>query len=466
MLSPQAIIRMLVLTLALAASASNAAGTAPAEDAHRVISVQSRHLDPEYWVARLGPAAEQVYLDADAIARQNAELVRLDDSVRDVFALPDALDRARVRAWIVETSIRPTAARYRESGEVLDPAALDALEDALALDAIPSSQPTRFGLVVRRAALRTFPTAERVFSQPGDTDIDRFQESALFPGDPVVVTHRSRDGGWLFVVSPRYAAWIQADAVAVGDRAQVRAYREREPSLRVVDAVTHTVYTPERPEVSQLQLDMGVRLPLADWPPDAPVNGQHPLFGHVIELPVRGADGSLGFAPALLPRTAAVSADPLPLSPANLIRQGFRFLGERYGWGHSYDARDCSGFVSEVYRSMGVEVPRNTRDQSVSPALDKTLFSADDDHATRMGAVARLQPGDLVYIPGHVMMVIGRDNGITYTIHDTTGIGYTGADGGYVSVPLNGVVVTPLEPLMSGAGTSTIDRITSIVRIR
>ena len=44
------------------------------------------------------------------------------------------------------------------------------------------------------------------------------------------------------------------------------------------------------------------------------------------------------------------------------------FLGERYGWGHRYNGRDCSGFVSEVYQSMGVQLPRNTSDQSVSPA--------------------------------------------------------------------------------------------------
>ena len=100
------------------------------------------------------------------------------------------------------------------------------------------------------------------------------------------------------------------------------------------------------------------------------------------------------------------------MTRANILRQAFKFLGERYGWGHSYNARDCSGFVSDVYRSMGVWMPRNTRDQSVSPGLNHRLFElrGRSSHAPVCGA-ARLEVGDLVYIPGHVMMVIGSVDG-------------------------------------------------------
>ena len=187
------------------------------------------------------------------------------------------------------------------------------------------------------------------------------------------------------------------------------------------------------PNLTLLQLAPGMRMVttllcgtlvmmLADWPADAPVNGQHPYTSHVIQLPVRREDGSLALLPALLPRTADVAPDYLPLTPANLLQQGFKFLGERYGWVHSYNGRDCSGFVSEVYRSMGIVLPRNTSAQAVSPALERIGFDPGDSHEKRLAVLRTLQVGDLVYIPGHVMMVIGHDNGISYTIHDTTGI--------------------------------------------
>src|SRR5690554_4277788 len=154
---------------------------------------------------------------------------------------------------------------------------------------------------------------------------------------------------------------------------------------------------------------MGVRVPVLEGlPAGERINGQVPAAHHVVELPVRGDDGTLSFEPALLPRSADVADDYLPMTEANIIRQAFKFLGERYGWGHSYNARDCSGFVSEIYRSFGVLIPRNTSRQSITPVLNRLAFSAEDDHDARIAALADAHVGDLVYIPGHVMMVIGH----------------------------------------------------------
>ena len=324
-----------------------------------------------------------------------------------------------------------------------------------------------YGLVVKRAALRTFPTRERVFSTVGDTDIDRFQESALFPGDKVAVVHRSADGRWLFVHSERYSAWIEADAIASGDKATVLGYGAKGPYRIITGATAQTAYTPEEPRVSRLQLDMGVRLPvLADWPASEPVNGQQAHASWVVQLPVREADGRLKLVPALLPRSQDTAADYLALTPRLLLQQAFKFLGERYGWGHDYDTRDCSGFVSEIYRSFGVLLPRNTSAQAVSPALDRLPFTGKDGKALRDRAVTDLKVGDLVYIPGHVMMAIGHVDGRTWVIHDTAGGSWFGADGTRVQAHLNGVSVTPLEPMMASDTVRYIDRITNIQRLR
>jgi cell wall-associated NlpC family hydrolase len=320
-------------------------------------------------------------------------------------------------------------------------------------------------MAVKRTALRAFPTDLRVFNRQGETDIDRFQESALFPGDPVAIAHASTDAKWLFVVSARYAAWVAADAIAEGDRATVLGYGARKPHRIVTGAKPRTVFTREEPRVSELQLDMGVRIPLANVAQDQPVNGQHPYASWILDLPVRGNDGRLGFAPALMQRNADTSADYLPLTRANLIRQAFKFLGERYGWGHAYNGRDCSGFVSEVYRSMGVELPRNTSDQSVSPAFDRVHFAANATREARMAAVDALDVGDLIYIPGHVMMFAGRIDGMPWVIHDTNGGSFLAADGTLRAMQLNGVSLTPLVPLRFGKDHDYIDRITNIVRM-
>ena len=458
----------LLCLIAFAAAPSHAALPAATYQvpAHGVIGIDDAHLSPRFWIERL-PKPEVVLLGTDAIAAQNERLLRLDNSMYDLRSLPGVLTRAQVAGWITASSQRPRQPRFDVSGAAIPEATLDSLVEDLALDAIPAQQPARFGLVVHRAALRTFPTSLRVFSKPGETDIDHFQETALFPGDPVAIAHRSRDRAWLFVVSPRYAAWIEAQHVAEGTMAQVLGHGERTPYRVVTGAKERTVFTREQPGVSELQLDMGVRVPVMnDWPADEPVNGQHPYSAHVIQLPVREDDGRLALVPALLPKIADSAGEHLPLTPANLITQSFKFLGERYGWGHAYNGRDCSGFVSEIYRSVGVQVPRNTSAQAVSPALDHTTFGEVAGGEARAAAVAGLQVGDLVYIPGHVMMVIGHVDGEPYVIHDTNGGSYLGPDGSLRSMRLNGVSVTPLLPMMFNERERYVDRMTSVVRIR
>ena len=432
---------------------------------HDVPGVREAQFAADYWIKRVRNA-DRLIFDGDGVATQNAVMQRLDGSIHDLDALPVTLEAEQVQAWIDAVSSRPTRTLYDEAGKEGSSRAIDKLITALDLRALPQTQVTRFGMVVHRADLRAFPTHLRVFSAPGDNDIDRFQESALFPGTPVAVVHESRDRNWYFVVSQTYAAWVEKKHIALGEREAVLGYARKAPFLVVTGATARTVFNPEHADVSEVQLDMGVRLPLADWPADQPLHGQHPYAGHAVVLPTRQKDGSLAFVPALIPRSADVNLGYLPLTKEHLLRQAFKFLGERYGWGHAYNARDCSGFVSEIYRSFGLLLPRNTSAQAVSPALNRIVVDDSVSHAQRLKLLREAQVGDLIYIPGHVMMVIGQENGDTYVIHDTAGMNYRNAAGEFKRLALNGVVVTPVLPMLANAEQQTVDRITSIQRIR
>ncbi|KLD76063.1 NlpC-P60 family protein [Xanthomonas hyacinthi] len=451
----------LLLAAALSApiAAASVAGDVP-------FQVQASQLQAEYWIARV-PDAQPPLLDAAQVQAFNAHLLRHDASMHDLQALPDRYSAAQVRAQVLTLSAPPTRTLYDARGATLDAVQLAALQSALALDTIPAQVAPRYALVVRRADLRTFPTRQRVFSSRDDHDIDRFQESALYPGIAVAILHASRDGQWLFVLAPNYAAWIERERVAEGDRDSVLGYAQSTPRLVVTGARALTAFTPELPAASQLSLDMGSSLPLReDWPAQQAVNGQSPLAAYVVQLPLRDDDGRLRLAPVLVPRGADVATAPLPVTQRNLLRQAFKFLGERYGWGNDYDARDCSGFVSDVYRSLGIALPRNTGDQARSPSLAAVPYTAAAPLAQRQQALAQLQVGDLVYIPGHVMMVIGHERGHTWVIHDVAGASYRDASGQLQRAHLNGVSVTPLEPMLLSDGVPFIDRITRIQRVR
>ncbi len=411
-------------------------------------------LSAEFWVAAC-PDAERVLLDAAGVDAFNARVRELDSTVRDLAELPDRLPRAELLELIAAASPSPNRRLFHTDGSPVTAAEQEAWQAAQNLAAIPPEVAPAYGLLVRRTAVRSLPTRTRVHSTPSDTDLDRFQETGLFPGTPVAVLHHSADAAWAFALAPTYAGWIATDAIALGDREAV--LDSVAGSARVVTgSQVRTVFTPELPAVSRLVLDMGVAIPeRTDWPPRQPVNGQVPLAAHVVELPTRQPDGSLAIVPALIPRAADTHAGPLPVTRANLIRQVCKFLGERYGWGHDFDGRDCSGLIGEAYRSLGILLPRNTADHVRSPALDRTPIAAELSRDQRLAAIAALAPGDLIYAPRHVMMVLGHAPD-TWVIHAT--------HGGWDGPPVNGVVIMPLVDVGSAKGP-IIDTVTTLIRV-
>ena len=71
-----------------------------------------------------------------------------------------------------------------------------------------------------------------------------------------------------------------------------------------------------------------------------------------------------------------------------------QFLGNPYVYGGTSltNVADCSGVVQSVYKNFGISIPRTSAEQS---KFGKKVSFED------------LQPGDLVFYAGHVVMSIG-----------------------------------------------------------
>jgi hypothetical protein len=353
-----------------------------------------------------------------------------------------------------------------ENGKAVSAASLSAIRRNAAAERIAASAPARYGLSVRRAPLRALPT-ERVFYAAADQrDNESLQAGILFPGEPVVIVHQSADHNWLLAMSTQGPAWVRATDIAEGSHDAVFGFAARAPGRVVTGDQVRTVYTPEAPEVSELLLDMGTALPIADVPADQPVNGASPYASWALALPVRGQGGKLEFKAALLRRSADSAPGYLPLTRANIIRQSFKLLGERYGWGHQFNARDCSGLTSEVYRSMGLLLPPSSGLQGTSSAFQHRTFTDQDSHLERVRALAEASVGDLVVVPGHVLMIIGHLKGEPYVIQDVPyAVFKDPASGQLRKTKLNQVSVTPLLPLYADDKTLYVDAMTSLVRV-
>jgi len=463
-----------ILRAALASFALCLAGlAAAAADANEsiawstdVLGVAERQLSPDYWLGRLHDAGS-LLMDKEAIAGFNRKLFAGDPNMTDLAQYPAQMPGAAVRLMIEALSKPASAGLYNRDGAVLDEAGYRQYAANLGLDSIPGHVDVQFALAVRRSAMRTWPTEMSWYKSGEDTNLDRFQESALFPGDAVAVLHTSADGEWSFVQSYNYAAWVRSEDLATGERATVEKYRAATPFLVITGSKVFTNYNPEVPALSELQLDMGVRLPLADRAEVGnDLYGQNPFFSHAVLLPIRNAEGRLEIKPALIARSSDVSPGYLPYTRENVVRQAFKFLGERYGWGHSRNARDCTGFVMEVYKTFGFRMPRNTGQQGNGEYGVNTRFGTDAGREEKLRALERMDTGDLVYVPGHVLMHIGDVDGEPWVIHDVSVFRYIDANGQYYEGTLNGVSVTPLLPLWGSRESPYVDQVYDIKQIR
>jgi len=391
----------LAFMLCAAATASANEASTLAIPPSGVIGVDQAMLNPEYWIART-LAPNKMLLSPQQIAAINARTASGDPVMRDLAKVGPSLSREQVQAWLKEIAFAPDKVLVLADGTAFPKTELDAMAANAGAERIPATAPTRYGLAVRRTPMRFLPTTQHAYPLKGLTDYDSFQAGVLVPGDAMLVALESTDGKWLFVYTTQGPAWVARGDIGLGKAGDVLSYGDRKPYVVVTGDKVNTVFTPEAPNVSEVLLDMGTRVPLAVLPPDEPVNGAGPYVSWIIDLPVRRNDGSLAFEPALLQKAKDTSSDYLPLTRANIIRQSFKLLGERYGWGGAYNARDCSGFSSAVYRSMGILLSPNTGAQGNDPALKHQLFTAADSHEVRIKAVMQAQVGDLLVVPGHL----------------------------------------------------------------
>lgn len=453
----------LFLASLLSACAGAVESRGAGEFATDVPGIREEMLSADYWVQRL--ESDGLRMSAEEIASFNAASFERGEYLHDLAGLGDSLDRAEVVAFVDAVSRPSSSPRYRVDGSRMSAVDYARLDASVQRDRIPAEVEVRWGLVVQRASMRSYPTRERVFKHPQGGDLDRFQETGVFPGQRVALLHESADGNWWFALNYHYAAWLPKSAVAVGDKKAIESWLNRGPRLTVTGAQVRANYNPVDPRTSELLLEMGVSLPLLGaGEVGHDVHGQNPYASHIVELPVREADGSLAFEPALIARSRDVRVGRLLYRPSVLLRQAFKFLGERYGWGHDYNGRDCTGFVGEVFKSFGVLMPRNSGQQGRGK-FAPTRFFEEGDKEARQRALASLKVGDLLYVPGHVMMYIGRVDGEPYIIHDVTGLNYFDSDNKFYSGTLSGVSVTPLSPLMLNREKSIIDSIYAIKTI-
>jgi cell wall-associated NlpC family hydrolase len=200
---------------------------------------------------------------------------------------------------------------------------------------------------------------------------DRRAEVATFfhYGEAVRVFDDAGGFAWCQSLSDRYVGYVEAGAIATGMPPQPThfvatfgSYAFEEPDLRA-------------PARDFLPRHSAVTLPESDRVTRGTLYGR---LATGLYLPL----ACLAPAPPRSPDIAAAAA---------------LYLGCPYLWGgRSFLGLDCSGLVQSACRDLGMSVPRDTDMQR--EAIGR-MVAIDD--------LAALQRGDLIYMPGHVLIYAG-----------------------------------------------------------
>ncbi|MFX4262792.1 stalk domain-containing protein [Pelotomaculum propionicicum] len=433
---------VLFLVVLLASVTAAAAGSVP--------NVTPEMETADFWIGKLSDP-DSVIMSQGEISAFNRDIIQAQPGlVFDLTDYPSSISGSVLSNLVTNRPFPVDEERYC-NGWLVERAYYDNLLRQMNLPGIGESNKVAWAVTVRRSNIRTFPTYDESLEAPDDIEFDLFQETAVSPAEPVLVLHRSLDGSWCFVQIYNYNGWMPAADLAVAEDKDIWLEYVRPENYLVVTGNKVGIYFRQDNFAAELvELTMGARVPLAG-------EGKESSGAYSVKLPVRGDNGELLVEAASIPAGSDVSVGYMRYTRANIIRQAFKILGERYGWGGMFNGRDCSAFVMDVYKSFGLMLPRNGDEQERSAGRTASFESLGTEQ--RYGLVASLLPGASLHTPTHEMLYLGEHNGLHYVIHDITSYGEINSDGSIGKAVLNRVAVTDLS-LTRRNGMTFIDSLT------
>ena len=408
--------------------------------------VEPEMLSPDYWAA-LNSDADDVIMTPEEIEEFNEKNRNRKVEFRDYFGKPDPLERGfelTVTKGPVMNLLKPLELPDRLPGKSLGDRLKkniewlysrdfydgrnaiysedmkDEIVEGMNLEAIPEEITRRFGIVVKRADVRHYPTAVPGYSET-KWELDMFQATALYTGNPVAVIHRSADGAFLYIESPISRGWVEADKIAFAKKEEIKKITKDTDFLIATADKVPLFGDPGFTDFCQYFY----------CPATLPLVAKNKTL-YVVKLPFRQPDGKMDVTEAYVKPDADVHIGFLPYTKRNMLIQVFKFLNLPYGWADQQNKRDCAGTQNVLLRCFGIKTGRHpsfilsSSDHrcNVNPALSTEGKKAE---------IAKLDPViTLAGNSGHIVLYLGKArNGQQYFMHQA-GWGYDEDDQHYI----------------------------------
>ena len=321
------------------------------------------------------------------------------------------------------------------------------------LDQYPSQ--ATYGITVRNTSMRALPSADPFFydfRKAGEGyPFDYNQNSAVWSGTPLFLSHISQDGRFIAAESPYTCGWIDSRDIATVDGEFVAKYRStnlaaiRQDRIPISSDRTGFLF----------QGRIGMLLPMTT----RDETGVHLL------APVANASRRASMTHVrLLDRDAAPF--PLPFSEDQLAKVINEILGQPYGWGGLGGYRDCSSTILDVFLPFALPLPRNSRRQAgagKNVTIEHLSLAEKREHILATAVPFRT----ILNLDGHNMLYLGVFEGSPAAFHTIWGLRTGSADESSAGRYLIGKsVITSLSPgrelsELSRSGGDLLSRIRS-----
>ena len=331
------------------------------------------------------------------------------------------------------------------------PKQLQELLDNCALASFPTRNEA--AIAVAPGHLRGLPTGLPLYEHPDSGPFDTLSYPQVKLNEPLKVLHASRDGVWLFVETGYSNGWIEARDVALVDRAFIDAWKWGPHLVIVRDFAS----VKDGTGGGAFRSKIGTILPLSRV-----VAGEWE-----VRVASSGEGGKAEVRTSRLP-LAAAAPFPLAFDRENIALIGDQLLGQPYGWGESYDLRDCSALLRDFFLSFGIWMPRTSGDQIVSLGPRTELARLSPARKAELIREHGIPFLTLIHKPGHIMLYVGEDaGGRPLVFQDAWSIRVR--DGGGDRQQIIGLsAITTLEPgreLGLVPGSSLLERATDLATV-
>ncbi len=432
----------------------------PAQEAYAVTNatmagVDMGMLNAEYWLKEW--ERDIPLADNATIAKLNlANFSKVDANLTELYYESETFDGDNLKAKLAGFT---NPKNLYINGQPVADSYYAAIRNNIASGKTAPVMNVRYAIAVNRTVLKDLPYSDMLSDSPTDADWDNLVSTAVFINDPLVCYFATGDGKYTYVKSTLCTGWIPTSDIAIC-ASKDEWYMATHPLFRLV--VTGSEITTEdsaaNPDHSAVRLTMGTTLELCETP--GTVDNRVTWYNYVVVLPGRDKDGNYVRTMATIPMNRDVSIGYLPLTPRNILNQAFKGLGNRYGWGGSLNAQDCSSFVREIYQCFGLVLPRNTTWQANMSC--KVINVAGMSDIEKEAILLATPAGAIIQFPGHEMLYLGAANGDYFTINDVSSLAVPMGDQ-YKVVRGRSVVVNGMKNTQRANGTTWLNNVNKII---